>query len=91
MNRKKEKILTYKITPQEYEIISGYYGEQYDVIDESTCFDDILAIPAAIIFLNPATLTEAEYDQLNDLFQWDPDTFLVFTAKPERPDEIRFS
>ena len=91
MNRKKEKILTYKITPQEYGLISGYYGGGFEVVDASTCFDDVLAIPAVMIVINPAALTEAEYDQLNDLFQWDPDTFLVFTAKPERPDEIRFS
>ncbi|MBR4742918.1 MAG: hypothetical protein IK082_01860 [Oscillospiraceae bacterium] len=91
MNGKKEKILTYKITPQEFGLISGYYGGGYEVIDESSCFEDVLAIPAAMIVINPAALTDAEYDQLNDLFQWDPDTFLVFTAKPERPDEIRFS
>jgi hypothetical protein len=88
---KKEKILTYKISPQEFASISEYYGDTFEVIDESTCFEDVLALPATMIVLNPEALTEAEYEQLDDLFQWDPDTMLVFSAKPKRPDKIKYS
>ncbi len=88
---KKEKILTYKISPQEFASISGYYGDTFEVIDESTCFEDVLSLPATMIVLNPEALTEAEYEQLDDLFQWDSDTMLVFSAKPKRPERIKYS
>ena len=89
MNNKKDKILVYKVEPDEFAGITYIYGKRYEVIDESSCFTDILAIPAKVIFLNPDALTEEEYSQLNEVFQWDPDTHLVFTANPKNESPIK--
>lgn len=90
MNNKKDKILVYKVEPDEFAGITYIYGKRYEVIDESSCFTDILTIPAKVIFLNPDALTEEEYSQLNEVFQWDADTHLVFTAIPKNESPIKY-
>ena len=68
MNEIKPKILVYKVLPDELASVSQYYENQFEVIDESTCFTDILAIPAVMVILNPEALTQDEYALLNEVF-----------------------
>ena len=91
MNEMKSKILLYKLHETEHQIISSYFADEYDVIDESSCFTDILAIPAIAIFLDPTKLSSEEWKQMNDIYSHDMDTQIVFTKKPDDPLTIKFS
>ena len=88
--RNQGKILLYKIGDMEKTQITNYFSERYEVVDESSCFTDILAIPAVAIFMDPEMLTEEELAQLNEQFRWD-DTPIAFTQRPSKPDDIMFS
>ena len=91
MNEKKPKILVYKVLPDEFASVAQYYENQFEVIDESTCFTDILAIPALMVILNPDALTQEEYSLLNEVFQGDDETLIVFTANPKNESPIEYS
>lgn len=91
MNEIKPKILVYKVLPDELASVSQYYENQFEVIDESTCFTDILAIPAVMVILNPEALTHDEYALLNEVFQGDDETLIVFTANPKNESPINYS
>ena len=41
---------------------------------------DILAIPAAMIVLNPEQLSLQEMEQMNEVFKYDSETIIVFTC-----------
>ncbi len=88
--KKQGKVLLYKVGDMEKSLITNYFSERYEVVDESSCFTDILAIPAVAIFMDPEMLTAEELAQLNELFRWD-DTAIAFTQRPSKPDDIMFS
>ncbi len=56
MYESKKKILIYKPTLQQQVLLLKRYSDKYDV-EGTDCFSDILAIPAAIIILDPEQLT----------------------------------
>ena len=49
-------------------------------MEGTDCFTDILAIPAAMIVLNPEQLSLQEMEQMNEVFKYDSETIIVFTC-----------
>lgn len=85
MKRLRDKILIYKISREERDIITSYYSKEYNVIDASSCFTDILAIPALAIFIDSTKLSSDEWTMMNEVFSYDSDTQIIFTNRPENP------
>ena len=79
MYESKKKILIYKPTLQQQVLLLKRYSDKYDV-EGTDCFSDILAIPAAIIILDPEQLTLQEMTQMNEVFKYDSETFVVFSG-----------
>ena len=79
MYEPKKKILMFKPALQQQVLLLKRYSDKYDV-EATDCFSDILAIPAAIIVLDPEQLTLQEMKQMNEVFKFDFETVIVFTG-----------
>lgn len=78
MDNAKKKILMFKPTLQQQVTILMRYSDKCNV-EATDCFTDILAIPAAMIVLNPEHLSLQEMEQMNEIFKYDYETVIVFT------------
>ena len=79
MYETKKKILMYKPSLQQQVLLLKRYSDKYDV-EGTDCFSDILAIPAAMIVLDPEQLSFPEMEQMSEAFKFDSDTVIVFTG-----------
>ena len=79
MYEPKKKILIYRPTVQQQILLLKRYSGKYDV-ENTDCFADILAIPAAMIILDPEQLSLKEMEQMNEVFKYDSETVIVFTC-----------
>ena len=79
MYEPKKIILMFKPTLQQQMTLLKRYSDKYD-IEGTDCFADILAIPAASIVLDPEKLTLQEMKHMNEIFKYDSNTLIVFTA-----------
>ena len=79
MYEPKKKILIYKSSIEQQILLLKRYSDKYDV-EGTDCFTDILAIPAAMIVLNPEQLSLQEMEQMNEVFKYDSETIIVFTC-----------
>ena len=82
----KENILLYRLTEKEKEALTSHFGKQYELVDASDSFSDILALPARMVVLNPDALTDEEYQELNESFEWMDETLIVFSGYPRITD-----
>jgi hypothetical protein len=78
MQDEQKKILLYNLTDEQETILSESYGAKYEIV-KTECFTDILAIPAKMVVVNPETLNESDISQMNEVFQYDSETLIVFT------------
>ena len=78
MQNEKEKILMYGLTDTQEAWVQENFGKKNEIV-KTDCFTDIIAIPAEMIVLNPEKATAAEQKQMNDVFQHDHFTLLLFT------------
>ncbi len=79
MDNAKKKILMFKPTLQQQVTMLMRYSDKCNV-KATDCFTDILAIPAAMIVLNPEHLSLQEMEQMNEIFKYDYETVIVFTC-----------
>ncbi len=79
MYESKKKILIYKSSIEQQILLLKRYSDKYDV-EGTDCFTDILAIPAAMIVLNPEQLSLQEMEQMNEVFKYDSETIIVFSC-----------
>ena len=79
MDETKKKILIYRPSLQQQALLLKHYSDKCEVKD-TDCFSDILAIPAAMIVLDPEQLSLQEMKQMNEVFKFDSDTVIVFTG-----------
>lgn len=82
----KKNILTYGLSEQQNHILQQIFGNE-DVLDVTDCFDDLIAIPAAAVVINPVMMRERDKETFNEAFQEDFDTAIVFT---EEMQDMRF-
>jgi hypothetical protein len=75
----KKKIMIYKPSLHQQVFLLNRYSDRCDV-ESTDCFSDILAIPAAIIILDPEDLSLQEMKQMNEVFKYDSDTIVMFTG-----------
>ena len=79
MNESKKKILIYRPTLKQQVSLLKRYNDKCDV-EGTDCFTDLLAIPAAMIVLDPEQLSVEEMKQMNEIFKYDNETIIVFTC-----------
>jgi hypothetical protein len=75
----KEKILMYGLTDEEESKVQNRHGKDYEIV-KTDCFTDIIAIPAEMVIVNPEKLSETELKQMNEVFQHDCFTLILFTT-----------
>lgn len=63
--------------------IKGALEGKYDTFSADDCFTDIIALNCAALFISADSLSEEEYDVLNETFSCDPDIIVVFVGKPK--------
>ena len=85
-----DRILIYNVDSDERAIIESYFTGKYETVDVSTCFSDLLAIPADMIFMNPNSLSGAEVAAFNELFGHELDMNIIFTQKPDWEPEFLY-
>lgn len=78
MKNEKEKILTYGLTAGHEKLVQERHGAAYEII-KTDCFTDILAIPAEMVVVNPEKMSVMEQKQMNEVFQHDNFTLILFT------------
>ncbi len=82
----KHMILMYRLNQKEAEALRTYYGSQYDVLDVSDRFSDVIALPARMIVLNPDEISDEEYAEMNEMFEWQDAALIVFSGRPHVVD-----
>ena len=78
MKDEKEKILMYCLTEEQENLVKERHAAEYEIV-KTDCFTDIIAIPAAMVIVNPEKLSVTEQKQMNEVFQHDYFTLLLFT------------
>ena len=78
MQDEKEKILMYGLTAEQENLVKERHGTEYEIV-KTDCFTDIIAIPAAMVIVNLEKLSVTEQKQVNEVFQHDYFTLLLFT------------
>ena len=79
MFESKKKILIYRPTLKQQVDLLRLYSDKCDV-EGTDCFTDLLAVPAAMIVLDPGQLSVEEIKQMNEVFKYDNETIIVFTC-----------
>lgn len=79
MFESKKKILIYRPTLKQQVDLLRLYSDKCDV-EGTDCFTDLLAVPAAMIVLDPEQLSVEEIKQMNEVFKYDNETIIVFTC-----------
>ena len=72
------KILTYGLTAGQENLVRERHGTAYKIV-KTDCFTDIIAIPAAMVVVNPKKMSVTEQKQMNEVFQHDNFTLILFT------------
>lgn len=85
-----EKILIYKVSDCYKEEVMNMFKDEYEVIDVSSCFEDLLAIPCLAVFTNPNNFTDSELNQFGIVFK-DTDIAITFEEKPADPVKVEVS
>lgn len=88
MLNEKEKILMYGLTDEQENLVKELHGATYDIV-KTVCFTDILAVPAEMVVVNPEKMSVMEQKQMNEVFQHDNFTLILFTNdfdKESMPD-----
>ena len=78
MQDEKEKILMYGLTEEQENLVKERHAAEYEIV-KTDCFTDIIAIPAAMVIVNPEKLSVTELKQMDEVFQHDYFTLLLFT------------
>ena len=78
MKNRKEKILMYGLTAGQENLVQERHGAAYEIV-KTDCFTDILAIPAEMVVVNPKKMSVTEQKQMNEVFQHDNFTLILFT------------
>ena len=78
MKNEKAKILMYGLTAELENLVQELHGAAYEIV-KTDCFTDILAIPAAMVVVNPEKMSVTEQKQMNEVFQHDNFTLILFT------------
>ena len=78
MKNEKEKILVYGLTAKQENLVQERHGAAYEIV-KTDCFTDILAIPATMVVVNPEKMSVTEQKQMNEVFQHDNFTLILFT------------
>ena len=74
-------VLTYGIS--DITGIKNALKDEYDTFSTDDCFTDIIALQCAVTFISADSLSEEEYDWLNEYYSSDPDTIVVFIGEPK--------
>lgn len=78
MKNEKAKILMYGLTAGQENLVQERHGAAYEIV-KTDCFTDILAIPAEMVVVNPEKMSLTEQKQMNEVFQHDNFTLILFT------------
>ena len=78
MKNEKAKILMYGLTAGQENLVQERHGAAYEIV-KTDCFTDILAIPAEMVVVNPKKMSVTEQKQMNEVFQHDNFTLILFT------------
>jgi hypothetical protein len=73
-----DKVLMYGVTAEQENLVKERHDSEYDIV-KTECFTDIIAIPAEIVVVNPEKLSITELEQMNEVFQHDFFTLVLFT------------
>ena len=80
MKNEKAKILMYGLTAGQENLVQKCHGAAYEIV-KTACFTDILAIPAEMVVVNPKKMSVTEQKQMNEVFQHDNFTLILFTGE----------
>lgn len=69
----KTLIMTYGLSETQMEILRREFPSEY-IKDVTDCFTDLIAIPAAVVVVNPDTLADDEKSAFNEVFEHDFNT-----------------
>jgi len=78
MQNEKEKILMYGLTAKQENLVKERHGTAYEIV-KTDCFTDIIAIPVEMVVVNPEKMSLTEQKQMNEVFQHDNSTLILFT------------
>lgn len=81
-NMKMKKILTYGLNEEHSELLSQELSE-CEVIDVTSAFTDLLAIPAAAVVINLSVMSVDEINTFTEVFHDDLDTCICCVGKSE--------
>lgn len=76
-----EKVLIYGVDEKNLKLLNYLFGNDYDVMDVTDCFSDLIAIKAAAIVINPEILEQKDWDLLDDIYRENNDTTLMVFSK----------
>ena len=76
------KVLTFGITQKQQQIITAAVSNQYEVVDTTACFTDLIAIPAEAVILCPSKLSSDSIEIFHEIFGEEHDTRIIFTEEP---------
>ena len=80
MKNEKAKILMYGLTAGQENLVQERHSAAYEIV-KTDCFTDILAIPATMVVVNPKKMSVTEQKQMNEVFQHDNFTLILFTGE----------
>ena len=82
MVKQKKKVICYKLSENDMNGITKAYSSKYDICDASDCFEDILAISASMVFINPDKLSKDQFDLLKIYFTYENNASVIFSSEP---------
>ena len=81
--------MLYKVDADTTNVIFSKYGRDFEILDVSDCFTDLMVLRARAIFVDPDELYDQEIDFLVDVFDGESDKEVYFTSQPAYPELLK--
>ena len=81
--------MLYKVDEDTTNVIFSKYGRDFEILDVSDCFTDLMVLRARAIFVDPDELYDQEIDFLVDVFDGESDKEVYFTSQPAYPELLK--
>ena len=81
--------MLYKVDEDTTNVIFSKYGRNYEILNVSDCFTDLMVLRARAIFVDPDELYDQEIDFLVDVFAGETEKEVYFTSQPTYPKLLK--
>ena len=84
-----DRLMLYKVDEDTTNVIFSKYGRNYEILNVSDCFTDLMVLRARAIFIDPDELYDQEIDFLVDVFAGETEKEVYFTSQPTYPKLLK--